>query len=208
MFAMSNLRTLVPVFRNTAQDLVAVLDKAIKGGNGAVDSKYLPRPIPSRTCLLQTNTNPVFPLYFKATLDSVGVFALGTQLHTLASSETTTFEECYREMLEPDTIGQILIAINGFIPIRWLPLGPNRRYLHASRTLRNELGGMIKQRIQEVKAAREGKGAPMESRKVKDLLTYMVEKKYFGEDGDAWSEKDLLKQVSISYGYLGSRAVC
>ena len=48
----------------------------------------------------------VLPLYSKATLDSVGVFVLGVHLESLGSRDATTFEKCYREMLEPDTKGQ------------------------------------------------------------------------------------------------------
>lgn len=116
-------------------------------------------------------------MYSKAALDGVGVFTLDVQLQSFSSNETTTFENA-TERCSNHTIGQILIAVNSYLSIQWLPVGANRRYVHASRTVHSQLGEIIKQRIQEVKGAREGgRALYKEARKFKDLLTYMVGKK-------------------------------
>ncbi|KAM7205465.1 putative cytochrome p450 protein [Naviculisporaceae sp. PSN 640] len=181
MFAISNLKELTPVFQTSARGLVDALDEAVQGKMNQAEVD-------------------IFPLISKATLDSVTVFALGVQPKSLGSSSTTSFEECYKEMLEPDLIGQIFVAINGYLPIRWLPVGPNQRYMHASKTIHRQLLATIKQRIQEVKNKRDERTLqPKEGRGFTDLLTYMVEKQYFAEKGHAWSEKDLLKQILTFY---------
>lgn len=126
-------------------------------------------------------------------LDIMGVFALGIELKNLESSSSTTFHDCYHEVFEPDTTGQILTAINGVIPIRWLPLAANRRFKRANAIVRSQLKAIIRQRVEEVGAANtreEGTG----EREVTDLLTFMVEEKYFAEN-DRWTEKDILNQV-------------
>jgi len=136
-------------------------------------------------------------MYSKIMLDIMGVFALGIELKNLTKGNTTSFHDCYQDVFNPGTFGQILMAIDGFIPIRWLPVEVNRQYLRATETLHRQLMDIIKSRIREIKEARDG-GETIgggEEQKVKDMLTFMVKEKYFADDGDAWSEQDLLNQV-------------
>lgn len=125
----------------------------------------------------------------------MGVFALGLELDDIQSSNTgkISFQACYHELFEPDSLGQLLLAINGIIPIRWLPLAANRRFIQASKTIRRQLRDVIQDRIRAVGANKAaGKGDSEE--KAKDLLTFMVAEKYYA-DSSWWTENEIMDQV-------------
>src|SRR5689334_12862004 len=129
-------------------------------------------------------------------LDIMGVFALGVELDNLGSGRdtTTSFHECYHEVFEPDAVGQLLVAMNGFMPIRWLPIESNRRFLHANKVVRSQLTEIIRNRIQTIEARKEA-GMDGGVTEIKDLLTFMVTEKYFSSH-DRWDEDKILNQVS------------
>lgn len=131
------------------------------------------------------------------TLDIIGIFGLGIDLQNL-SSKHSVFHECYHEVFDPPPAGLVLTAINAFIPIRWLPVKPNRDFIRANGIVHSMLDNIIKQRIADVRTPR-GRSKPekgeFEEEKSKDLLTFMVEEKYFAADGDTWSEDDMLNQI-------------
>ena len=140
-------------------------------------------------------TDIVVSTYSKIMLDIMGVFALGKELNNLRSASGSSFHDCYHEVFEPDAMGQVLVAINAFIPIRsWLPLKANKRFVHANAIVHGELGSIVKQRIAEI-GERRKRGLEDNSVGVKDLLTYMVEDKYYASDEDRWTEEDILNQV-------------
>jgi cytochrome P450 len=129
-------------------------------------------------------------------LDIMGVFALGVELGYLQQANNTTgtsFDECYHELFDPDSWGQILMGVNAFFPVRWLPLEANRRFKQARHTVRNQLMAIIQDRIRTVG---EWKAAGMDSDtfKGKDLLTFMVAEKYYA-DSDRWTEDYIMEQV-------------
>lgn len=133
----------------------------------------------------------------RLTLDIIGVFGLGVDLESL-TSEHSVFEECYHEVFDPPTAGLILTAINAFVPIRWLPVKANQDFNRANGIVHSMLSDIIKKRVGDVRdAKKQGKpvDAVAEQEKSKDLLTFMVEEKYFAENGDNWSEDDMLNQV-------------
>jgi cytochrome P450 len=139
----------------------------------------------------------VVEVYSRLTLDIIGIFGLGVDLQNL-SSEHSIFHECYHEVFDPPPAGLVLTAINAFVPIRWLPVKPNRDFIRANGTVHSMLDDIIKQRIAEVRTVKGQSKADdkaSEEEKRKDLLTYMVEEKFFAEDGDSWSEKDMLNQI-------------
>jgi cytochrome P450 len=139
----------------------------------------------------------VVEVYPRLTLDIIGIFGLGVDLQNL-SAEPSAFHECYHEVFDPPPAGLVLTAINAFVPIRWLPVKPNRDFIRANGIVHSMLGDIIKQRIADVRSAKgQSKLDNKESEKeeIKDLLTFMVEEKYFAEDGDTWSEDDMLNQV-------------
>ncbi|KAK0619145.1 cytochrome P450 [Immersiella caudata] len=177
MFSPSSLRVLVPVFQDKARHLSYLLDQIIETQDGVVE---------------------LVSLYSKIMLDIMGVFALGVELDNLqsASAGATSFDECYHEVFEPDGWGQILMAINGILPIRWLPVEPNRRFIHANKMVRSQLTDIIRDRIRTIGAQRAA-GIdidPTLDGSSKDLLTFMVAEKYYA-DGDQWTESDILNQI-------------
>lgn len=135
-------------------------------------------------------------VYSRLTLDIIGVFGLGVDLQNM-SSKHSIFHECYHEVFDPPPAGLILTAINAFVPIRWLPVKPNRDFIRANGIVHSMLGEIIKQRIVDVRTAKKQSkpDVGVSDEKGKDLLTFMVEEKYYADDGDTWSEDDLLNQI-------------
>ncbi|KAL1853938.1 hypothetical protein VTK73DRAFT_8869 [Phialemonium thermophilum] len=172
MLSLGNLKNFLPVIRSKAEELTDVLDRAIAKDDGVVE---------------------LIEVYSRLTLDIVGIFGLGVDLQNL-STEHSIFHDCYHQIFDPPPIGLAVTAINAFVPIRWLPIKPNRDFLNANKVVHTILGDYVKQRIEDVRSAREQR-RPEEADKSKDLLTYMVEEKYFATDGDVWSEQDMLNQI-------------
>ncbi|KAK4445354.1 putative cytochrome p450 protein [Podospora aff. communis PSN243] len=162
LFSLINLKKYIPVFRRKSRELVALFDKAIDEDDGYIT---------------------LTPTFSKLTLDIMGVFALGIELNNLDSP--TVFEHCYKELFEQPVAGQILIAINAFFPIRWLPIKVNRDFLHAKETVRSQLRTIVKERIADI---REGRASVRKSAtEADDLLTYLVREK--------WKEDEILEQM-------------
>ncbi len=133
-------------------------------------------------------------------LDVTAVFVLGLELNSLASTRggKYSFSECYRELFEPDLVGQIVCLVTSHVPIRWLPIDANRRYFRASNGVRGPITKIVRQRIADIERKRaqssvQDKGGEAG---VEDLLTGMVEKKYFATD-DRWTEEEIVEQVSL-----------
>jgi cytochrome P450 len=119
-------------------------------------------------------------------------------LHNL-SSDHSIFHECYHEVFDPPPAGLVFTAINAFVPIRWLPVKPNIDFMRANGTVHSMLNGIIQERIAEARMARAGQSKSAskvdDEEKSTDLLTFMVEQKYLSEDGDRWTEQDMLNQI-------------
>ena len=193
MFSLGNLKTFIPVFRSKAQELSELFDKAIAKDDGVVESKYFS----TTKTFCQRLTGIVIEACSRATLDIIGIFGLGVDLKNM-SSEDSVFHECYHDVFEPGPAGMVLTAINAFVPIRWLPVKANRDFIRANGIVHSILGDIVKQRIEEVRTARE-RSSPNDKvsgeQESRDLLTFMVQEKYFGDDGDRWTEDDMLNQI-------------
>ncbi|KAK4445625.1 cytochrome P450 4F5 [Podospora aff. communis PSN243] len=179
-FSPGHLKRMLPLFQSKAHQLSNLLDRIIDTEVGVVE---------------------LVSLYSKIMLDIMGVFALGIELDNLEPTRNQngnklSFYDCYHEVFEPQGVGQLLTAINGIFPVRWLPLEANRRFVQANKTIRGQLTDIIRDRIQSIKAS---KAAGMDGRlgEDDDLLTYMVVEKYFPGDGDGdrWTEQDILNQI-------------
>ncbi|KAB5546919.1 cytochrome P450 [Coniochaeta sp. 2T2.1] len=176
MFSLGNLKSFLPVIRGKAEELSELFDRAIAKDDGIVE---------------------LIEVYSRLTLDIIGIFGLGKDLENLAS-EHSIFHECYHEVFDPPPLGLVFTAINAFVPIRWIPLKPNKDFMRANGIVHSMLDEIIKQRVAEVRTARaQGKLDVKvdDEERTKDLLTFMVEEKYFAEDGDRWSEEDMLNQI-------------
>ncbi|KAK3339643.1 cytochrome P450 [Lasiosphaeria hispida] len=170
LFSPSNLKAYIPLLQSKAHHLSSLFDRIIE--------------------------TELVSIYSKITLDIMGVFALGLDLDDLQSRNTgsTSFQACYHEIFEPDGLGQMLMAINGIIPIRWLPLRANRRFRQANKMIRRQLTDIIQDRVRTVGASK-ATGLGCGEEKIKDLLTFMVAEKYYA-GSDRWTENMITDQVS------------
>lgn len=137
----------------------------------------------------------VVSVYSNITLEIMAVFALGVELEEIEYSESfdTSFHACYHELFDPDRVGQILMAINAVVPIRWLPVAANRRFKKANAMIKQQITSVMKGRIDTVAASRAA-GMSSNPEAIKDFLTFMISEKYFA-DTDRWLEEDILAQV-------------
>ena len=143
------------------------------------------------------NLYQVVSLYSKVMLDIMGSFALGVELGNLkpeSGGSNTTFDECYHEVFEPTGLGQILVALNGIVPVRWLPLEANRRFVQANKMVRTQLTQIMQDRIRTVGDRKAAGIDGMPDGEIQDLLTYLVAEKYYGEE-ERWTEDQILNQV-------------
>ncbi|KAK0726090.1 cytochrome p450 monooxygenase [Lasiosphaeris hirsuta] len=198
LFSTKNLEGFIPLLRSKASHLSHQLDDIIRTEGGVVD---------------------IVSLYSKITLDIMGQFAIGRELDELTgqsggdnSLASMPFHACYRELFEPDGVGQLLIAINGVFPIRWLPLKANRRFNQAHKTLRSQIQAVIQERIRALDPDKTGAataasinrgsvhhGSDENSNETKDLLSWMVSRKYYADGGnnhrDRWGEDEIRDQI-------------
>lgn len=127
-------------------------------------------------------------LFSKATLRIIGVAVLGAELGDPKLS--TFFHECYNRIFEQDLLGNVIMAINSFIPIRrFLPIEANLKFMRANTDIRSLIRRLIQQRMKEVEDRKAGASGKIS----KDLLTYMIEQ---GES--AWTEDDILGHVGYT----------
>lgn len=217
LFSTKNLEEFIPLLRSKASRLSHLLDDIIVNEGGILDGQYIlhPRTHSRLNALPKLTAISVVSLYSKITLEIMGQFAIGRELDEPTaqscgnnSSASMSFHACYHELFEPDGVGQMLIAINSVFPIRWLPLTANRRFKQAHQTLRSQIQAVIQGRIRALDPSNAGAnrgghdasdGNPNEA---KDLLTWMVARKYYSDGGDndrdRWGEDEIRDQVSWS----------
>ncbi|KAF2471236.1 cytochrome P450 [Lindgomyces ingoldianus] len=172
-FSVSNIKKLVPLFNDKSRDLSRRIEEQVQEHPNA--------PI-------EVNQN-----FAKTTLDIIGTAALGVELCSLSTSGST-FSNLYAQILDQPPIGQLISAINMFVPIRnWVPLKANRDFQRANGEVRRLLRETIRKRKKAIFGERKGK---TEVRKEfteegsKDLLTFMIYEK--SEGANKWSEDDIL----------------
>ncbi|KAI0179894.1 cytochrome P450 [Hypoxylon sp. FL1284] len=161
VFSVPNMKKLLPVFREKASEMVSFVERRLKenpSGNVEVQS-----------------------IFGKATLDAIGVAALGMELENLRSEELKMdFLQCYFRMLAQPPVSALISFIHVNIPIRkFIPLEANWGFVRASTGVRSMLDRCIEERIREVKSTDREKVAGPESR---DLLTYMIEEREANND--------------------------
>ncbi|KAK0649244.1 cytochrome p450 monooxygenase [Cercophora newfieldiana] len=162
-FALNKLKQLIPVFKEKAEHLSGYFDRAIEVDGGTVE-------------LVKT--------YTSITLDIIGVAALGVDLRNLDAP--TPFHVCYSRTFDPPIFGQALMAIDIFVPIRWIPLEENRKYLSYSAEVHRMTLEIVRDRIREL-TDENGKLVATER---KDLLTFLIQETYEAEN--PWTEQEYL----------------
>lgn len=127
--------------------------------------------------------------YSSVTLDIIGVAALGVQFQNLDAP--TPFHECYHRVFDPPLLGQVLMTINAFIPVRRIPLRENREFLEANAEVHRLVREIVRERLEEIAARGDAHSSHDGGRR--DLLTYIIEETYGTEN--AWTEDQLLDHV-------------
>jgi cytochrome P450 len=126
----------------------------------------------------------------KATLDIIGLSALGYKLESLSSY--SRFAEAYRTIFEFPALGLLIAFINQYVSIRpWLPLKVNRDFVQANVDIRTLVRMHIRERKKQVLQL-DGFAKGNNGNK-RDLLTLMVEEKSGGPD--PWTETEILDHV-------------
>ncbi|KAM7194181.1 cytochrome P450 [Naviculisporaceae sp. PSN 640] len=171
-FGIANLKRLVGVFQEKAAELGDVLEERIDEFQSRAGKDDAVIDVASE--------------YMSATLDIIGVAALGVELGSLASN--TPFKQCFRHVFDPSPLGALLWGLDTIIPIRWLPFKENRLFLEATRTIRDLTAGIIRDRRRDMWLERDGLREKVERR---DLLTFMLEDE-IETPGQHWDEEELL----------------
>ncbi|KAI0536583.1 cytochrome P450 3A5 [Xylaria digitata] len=150
-FSISSVRKILPVFQKKAEALSEDLETTLGGRSYA--------------------SIEVMNALSKSAMDIIGLTVLGVDLDTLSSAYPLSFQELYGRVLHQSPLGQLISAINAFVPIRrFVPLEANRRFIHANESLRKMLREIIDKRKADL-----GDGTLKEIGESRDLLTYMLE---------------------------------
>ncbi|OTA92454.1 hypothetical protein M434DRAFT_396436 [Hypoxylon sp. CO27-5] len=156
VFSVPNMKKLLPVFQQKAEEMTVFIQRKIKEN-------------PSGNLEVQK-------IFTKATLDAIGVAALGIELENLRSEELKLdFLQCYFRMLAQPPLSALISFIHVHIPIRkFIPLEANWGFVRAMRGVHSMLNQCIEERIRDLKSTDREKVGGTESR---DLLTYMIEER-------------------------------
>jgi len=111
----------------------------------------------------------VVSTYAGVTLDVIGSAALGVEFKNLDTP--TPFHECYERVFDPTPMGQILIAINLFVPIRWIPLRENIIFKSDNAEIHRMTLEIVRDRIRELT---DKNGKLLETNR-KDILTFLIQ---------------------------------
>ena len=194
VFSINNIRRLEPVFQKKAKEVTSLFDRALGRSGG------------------KTATIDCTATFTTATLDVMGVALFGVDLSGLSSTEydenadgktggqlaggrvKMTFHDAYDNIFGQDSLGMILMFANAFIPVRWLPLEANRKYLRATGWLSDVLTQLVRERTKDVRTAHaSGKYVRGEAR---DLLTFLVEESLPGGPAEDITEEEMVGDVS------------
>ncbi|KAI2616877.1 cytochrome P450 [Hypoxylon sp. NC1633] len=156
VFSVPNMKKLLPIFQQKAEEMSTYIQRRLKEtpeGNLEVQS-----------------------IFTKATLDAIGVAALGVELENLRSEELKLdFLDCYSRMLAQPPLSALISFIHTHIPIRmFIPLEANWGFIRATRGVHSMLDRCIEDRIRDLQSTDREKVGGTESR---DLLTYMIEER-------------------------------
>ncbi|KAI8952274.1 cytochrome P450 3A5 [Xylaria longipes] len=171
-FSIPSTRKILPVFRRKAESLSNTFEKALG------DRSYA--------------SIEVVDALSKSTMDTIGVTVLGIELDTLSSKYPLSFQELYGRVLHQGPLGQLIWAINAFVPIRrFVPLEANRRFIQANKDLRKMLREIIEKRSADLRDGTFKK----ETGESRDLLTYMLEESELQRQQtgrEPWTTKEII----------------
>ncbi|CAJ2502989.1 Uu.00g103830.m01.CDS01 [Anthostomella pinea] len=182
----ASIKQLAPIFTATVKELQNMFDAAIEsndGKTGVIDCTYT---------------------YSKATLDAVGISIFGVDLAQTRNAglvrhdnDNYSFTDAYEDIFAPSTLGKVLFALNAFIPIRWLPLEANQKFMFASRWLNETLAGLVRERRQKITGAIAAGKYDKQSR---DLLSFLIEESLPGGTAAGISDRHIADHLLVFLG--------
>jgi hypothetical protein len=153
----------------------------------------------------------VGPASNKTFLDIIAAFATSLEIPEIDAayfatnpSNTASSYKAYHEVVEPGIAGQLLWAINAFVPLRWLPIEANKKWVGANDSVHERIRQVIVRRLADMTAKGEkhleGTGtendSPSAKTRPKDLLTFAIEERVLkASPEDRWDADDILNQV-------------
>ncbi|KAI1433904.1 cytochrome P450 [Xylaria sp. CBS 124048] len=190
-FSTRSIRRLESVFQSKADELAELFDRAISAGD-------------ERTGVIDCTQT-----FSKTTLDVMGIAVLGIDLGNLASttfreSENSAgankekkedegdynFHDAYEAIFVHSTLGKIITLGNGFMPLRWLPLEVNRRFLFATSWLDRYITTLFRTRREEIGLAMRTRRYETDSSR--DLMSFLIEESFTGGLEDDSTDKELV----------------
>ncbi|KAK8052512.1 cytochrome P450 3A5 [Apiospora rasikravindrae] len=195
-----SVKKLEPVVWEKAREVGLVFDSAIAANP---DGK--------------TGVIPSTDTFSQFTLDIMGRVTLGFEMNHLGStaetyrqgksekrpssssrqqseiSEKYTFHEAYLALFGQSTFGNLLTFVNAFVPIRWLPLEANRRYLRGTSWINRTISSIIRKRQEEVTRATEA--GTYEKQNSRDIVTFIVEETLPGGPAEGLKENHFLGHI-------------
>ncbi|KAL7926178.1 cytochrome P450 [Trichoderma austrokoningii] len=157
-----NVRKMLPIFQDVAKEMSGMLDKAIEGEEKGVVE--------------------VESLFNRNAFKVISTALLNRDITNFRSkSSPLTFEQSYKGLLDPPLLGKLIMFINPFIPLRWLPIEANRAFLRANASMRGMLAELVHERAEQVrlqqseKKEKEKDDQGDEKPEKKDFLTNMIE---------------------------------
>ncbi|XXG96106.1 hypothetical protein Hte_002385 [Hypoxylon texense] len=187
-FSPANIRKLEPLLKSKAIETCQLFDRAIAanedGRTGVIDCA---------------------DCFTKTTLDIMGMAVLGIDLGNLKktgfdgqgkANETDAefgFLKAYEIVFAPGTLGKTLMFINGFVPIRWLPVQANREFLFATSWLDDYITKLLRTERAKIKTAMDS--GKYESSDSRDLLTFLIEESMPGAPAEGIADSEIVGDV-------------
>ncbi|KAL8368381.1 hypothetical protein RB599_004027 [Gaeumannomyces hyphopodioides] len=160
--SLPKIRRLVPIFQEKARGWVNFLQSGLDAGGDGVWE--------------------VEPSMHKLLLEMIVVTILGVELAQMESPSSMSFAEAYHNLLQPSKLSMIIWLVNARVPMRWLPLKSNKKWLEANSTIQSMIKGVAHRSAEKLRTAgrkRDVGEDPSDTRR--DLTTFMLEESLFGE---------------------------
>lgn len=178
MFSVNNVKPYVPALQFKAAQLADTVANT-SGDNSEVEGWSTHSPWTEMTA----NTLPVETGIWKATLDLIGVKALGTDLNHLQSSDVRLHNLFSRTMQQSFT-SHIIHYFSSYLPLRHiLPIKANNEFVRDTRETRRIIQHHLESRQKSGVGDKEGN---------LDALQIMAEK------GNLWDDDEAIEHVSQS----------
>jgi hypothetical protein len=165
----------------------------------------------------KTGVIPSSDTFSMFTLDIMGRITLGFDMNHLGSTAEAyqqgkseshspshspskdiqpTFHEAYMSLFGQSDFGNLLMFVNAYFPVRWLPFEANRIYVMGAKWINRTLLSIIRKRQEEVR--RDTEAGKYEKQNSRDMLTFLVEETLPGGPAEGLQENHFLGHVSCA----------